>query len=86
MIRAVMSNSSITSPYSTSITPEQARDARVRALAYVFSCWHAKQKDIPPQTAGDHPNDSAAKEVSHVEHPSDDASSIVHHPFTKENE
>ncbi len=67
-------------------TPEQARDVRARALAYVFSCWHAKQEDMPSQIAGDHPNDSAAKEVGHVEHSSDDQSSIVHHPFTKENE
>jgi hypothetical protein len=71
---------------SPSITPEQARDARARAWAYVFSCWHAKQKNVTPQVAGDQPNDSAAKEVSHVEHSSDEASSIVHHPLTKENE
>jgi hypothetical protein len=25
------------------ITPEQARDARARAWAYVFKCWHAKK-------------------------------------------
>jgi hypothetical protein len=68
------------------LTIEQARDARAHAWAYVFSCWHAKQQDMAPQTAGDHPNDSAAKEVSHVEHSSDEASNIVHHPFTKENE
>ena len=68
------------------LTPEQARDARVRAWAYVFTCWRAKQKGMPPQAAGDYPNESAAKEVSHVEHSPDEASSIVHHPFTKENE
>ena len=72
--------------YCSDITAEQARDARARAWAYVFSCWRAKQKDMPPQPAGDSPNDSAAKEVSHVEHSPDEASSIVHHPFTKENE
>jgi len=25
------------------ISPEQARDARARAWAYVFECWHAKK-------------------------------------------
>ena len=72
----------------TGVTPDQARDARARARAwaYVFSCWHAKQKAMSTQIAGDHPNDSTAKEVSHVEHSSDQASSIDYHPFTKENE
>jgi hypothetical protein len=67
------------------VAPEQARDARARAWVYIFSCWHAKQKDMPPQTAGDHTNVSVVK-VSHVEHSSAEVSSIVHHPFTKENE
>jgi hypothetical protein len=66
--------------------PQEAGDARARAWAYVFSCWHAKQKAMSTQTAGDHPNENTAKEVSHVEHSSDQASSINHHPFTKENE
>jgi hypothetical protein len=72
--------------HTPGITTEQARDARARALAYVFSCWHAKQKASPPQTAGDLPNDSAPKEVRNVEQSSDQASNIVDHPFTKENE
>jgi hypothetical protein len=25
------------------ISPEQARDARARAWAFVFQCWHAKK-------------------------------------------
>ena len=49
------------------LTSEQAREARARAWAYVFSCWQAKQQNMSPQTAGDHPNDSGAKEVSHLE-------------------
>ena len=72
--------------YPSSITPEQIRDTRARLWAYVFSCWDAKQKDMSSQTAGDHPNDSAAKEVSYVEHSSDETSSIDHQPFTQENE
>jgi hypothetical protein len=67
------------------ITLEVAGDVRARAWAYVFSCWDAKQKARPTQTVGDQPNDSAAKEVSHVEHSYDEASNIVYHPFTKEN-
>ena len=63
-------------------TPEQARDARARAWAYVFSCWHAKQKDMPLQTAGEPSNYSAAKVVNHVRHASDEASSVDHQPLT----
>ena len=62
-------------------TPEQVRDARARAWAYVFSCLHAKQKDMPPQTAGEPSNHTTAKGVSHVEHASDHPSSIDHQPF-----
>ncbi len=82
-----MSNPSsmVTRPRS-GISEEQARDIRVRAWAYVFSCWHAKQKAMPSQIAGDHSNGSTASEVSHVERSTDEASSIVHHLFTKENE
>ena len=68
------------------ITPEQACDARARAWAYVFSCWQAKQKDIHPEAAGDLPSDNAAKEVSHVELSTEDASNIVYHPLSKEKE
>lgn len=67
-------------------TSGQARDARARAWAYVFSCWHTKQKNVTSQIAADQPNDSAAKEVSHVEHSSENASNIDHQPFTEENE
>jgi hypothetical protein len=28
---------------SGGLAPEQARDARARAWAYVFECWHAKK-------------------------------------------
>jgi hypothetical protein len=68
------------------ISAEQARDTRAHAWAYVFSCLHAKQKDMPLQTAGEPSNHSTAKGVSHVEHASDDLSSIDHQPFTKEKE
>ena len=67
---------------SASVKLEQARDARARAWAYVFSYWHAKQQDMPSKTAEDQLNDNAAKEVSHVEHYSDAPSSIAHQPFT----
>jgi hypothetical protein len=77
-----MSSSHITRSSSTSITPEQARDARARAWAYVFSCLHTKPKDMPPQTTGEPSNHSMAKGVSCVEHASDDSSSIDHQLFT----
>ena len=32
---------------SPSITPEQARDARARAWAFVFQCWQAKKGAHP---------------------------------------
>ncbi len=38
-----MSNPRITHHSLGSITPEQARDARARAWAFVFQCWHAKK-------------------------------------------
>lgn len=81
-----MSNAQVTHLPGVNITPEQARDVRARALAYAFSCWHAKQKDMSPQTAGDHLNNNAAKEVSRVEQSPDAPSSIDHQRFTKEKE
>jgi hypothetical protein len=33
----------ITAKLADSLTPEQARDARVRAWSYVFECWQKKQ-------------------------------------------
>ena len=82
MVRALHTSA----PSKAAPISEQTRDARARAWAYVFSCWHAKQKAVPPQIAGDHPNDSTAKEVSHVEQSSDEASSIVHQEFNQEKE
>jgi hypothetical protein len=83
---ALKTNESIIDCPLPGLTPEQARDVRAHAWAYVFSCWHTKQKVMPPQSAGHQPNDSAAKEVSYVEHSSDEASIIDYQPFTKENE
>jgi hypothetical protein len=40
-----MGKSRITRYSSTSITPEQVRDARVRAWAFVFDCFHRHKKD-----------------------------------------
>jgi hypothetical protein len=34
------------------ITPEQARDTRSRAWAYVFECWDAKKGDSHDLTNG----------------------------------
>ena len=42
-----MSRSRITRYSSTSITTEQAREARARAWAYIFDC-HAKKKAARP--------------------------------------
>jgi hypothetical protein len=42
-----MSNLRVIHPTSVSITPEQARDARARAWAYIFDC-HAKKKTARP--------------------------------------
>ncbi len=33
----------IVASLNPSITPEQVRDTRARAWAYIFDCWHAKK-------------------------------------------
>jgi hypothetical protein len=47
---------------ATGLTPEQARDARARAWAFVFKCWQEKQRSRPT-TSGP---DNARKESEHV--------------------
>ena len=67
------------------ISPEDSRDARARAWAYVFSCWRAKREDgsaITPRR----PEDERDEEVSHVDHSSVEASNIIHPQFTEEKE
>jgi hypothetical protein len=49
-------------PHSDTIT-KQARDARARAWAYVFECWHAKKGD---------PHDLTNEMVSRAEAVSED--------------
>ncbi len=47
------------------LMPEQARDARARAWAFVFQCWQEKQKGCPttssPDSAKGGSSDSSAK-------------------------
>jgi hypothetical protein len=42
--------------YRQGITPEQARDARIRALCFVFDC-HARKKGGAEHTAEDDPKE-----------------------------
>jgi hypothetical protein len=49
------------------ISPEQARDARARAWAFVFQCWQKKQKAAPasrPDTRKEEPNASGKASIS----------------------
>ena len=62
------------------IRPEQARDARARAWALVFQCWHKKLKPAEPTPEPDGRNDASIrneKEVSDVNQPSNKPSEIV---------
>jgi hypothetical protein len=62
------------------ISPEQARDIRARAWAFVFQCWQEKQMAAEPTAEPDSPNDVSItnrKEVSHVEQRLDRPSEIV---------
>lgn len=47
------------------VLPEQARDTRVRAWAFVFQCWQEKQKATrpAPEPSG---RDNARKESNHA--------------------
>jgi hypothetical protein len=47
-----------------SLTPEQARDARARAWAFVFDCFYKKKATCPggPDDAEDLRNDRTATE------------------------
>jgi hypothetical protein len=40
-----MHSKQVTAVSNSAITSEQARNARARAWAYVFQCWHAKKGD-----------------------------------------
>ena len=66
------------------ISPEEARDARARAWAYVFSCWRAKREDGSATTTPRRPESERDKEVSHVDHLSVEISSAVNTRFTEE--
>jgi hypothetical protein len=51
------------------LTPEQARDVRARAWAFVFQCWQEKQMTTETAPEPDNSNDAAivrnTEEVSH---------------------
>jgi hypothetical protein len=57
-----MSNSRITHPSTSSITSEQARDAR--ALAFVFECFYRHDKEA---VSGRGSEDDASDEFTHEE-------------------
>ena len=67
------------------ISPEEARDARARAWAFVFSCWHAKRVDGSATTPRQ-PKGENNKEVSYVDHFSVEPSNIVDPQLIKEKE
>ena len=43
-----MDSARIFTPSPSDISPEQARDARARAWAFVFQCWQAKKMAAEP--------------------------------------
>jgi len=51
---------------TSGITPEQARDARARAWAYVFRCWQEKQKAAEPAPEPDGRNDVRKGQDAHT--------------------
>jgi len=65
----------------SSLSLEQARDARARAWAYIFQCWQEKQKPAEPAPEPDGRNDGAIvrdiEGVSHVEQRPDRPSEIT---------
>ena len=49
------------------VTPEQTRDARARAWAFVFQCWQEKQKAAPasrPDARKEDLNDSGYEQYT----------------------
>ena len=59
-----MSDSRITHPSTSSITSEQARNARARAWAFVFECFDRHEKEATSVRGGE--ND-ASDEFTHRE-------------------
>ena len=59
-----MSNSRITHPSSSIITPEQARDIRACAWAFVFECFDRHEKEAVSGRGGE---DDASGEFTHEE-------------------
>jgi hypothetical protein len=65
------------------ISPQQARDARARAWAFVFRCWQEKQMATEPAAEPDGPNDVSIrnrKEVSDDVEQRHDRSSQITQP------
>jgi hypothetical protein len=48
--------------------PEQARDARARAWAFVFQCWQEKQRTAKPSDPDDLERSSSASDVGPILH------------------
>jgi hypothetical protein len=59
------------------ISPEQARDIRARAWAFVFQCWQEKQMAAEPDSCNDTAIVRNTEEVSHVEQRHDRSSEII---------
>jgi hypothetical protein len=51
------------------LTPEQARNARAQAWAFVFKCWHEKQKDAKraPTSDGSNERDEQVKQAKEAD-------------------
>jgi len=62
------------------ISPEQARDTRARAWAFVFQCWQEKQMTTEPAAEPHGRNEVSIrnrKEVSDVDHRPDRSSEVT---------
>jgi hypothetical protein len=66
-----MDSARIVTQSPSDISPEQARDARARAWAFVFQCWQAKKMAAEPTPQPDGRDGTTlvriTKEVVHVE-------------------
>jgi hypothetical protein len=64
----------------SSILPEQARDTRARAWAFVFQCWQEKRMTTEPAAEPHGRNEVSIrdrKEVSIVDHRPDRSSEVT---------
>jgi hypothetical protein len=72
----------------SSLTSEGARDTRARARAFVFECWQDKQRaaeSTQPSDRDDTVMVRHTEEVTHLKEWPNEALSVDHHRFTKED-